>query len=554
MSTARRERANYDMFEGTYEVAIIGYGPTGQALAAMMGLLGHRVAVVERHKERYVLARSGMLEHEIMRIYQSLGCADRILATTAVPIVSRQVFNREGTELMVSQDEANTISGWRTGYMMWQPLVEDAVVDLNDELPCVDVRTGWDATAIRQHADVVEVDVEQTVRDSTGRRTRIDETATVRAQYVIGADGANSLVRSAAGIALEDFGFKRDWLVVDTEPLGELPAVAAYVGGHALAYGPYIYQIFDPDRPRKLMPLGKRHRRFEWAVLDDEETADVERPEFAYKLLAEFGGTPDNMRIVRQAVYSYEGRLAHQFSRQRSFLIGDAAHTMPPYLGSGMATGLRDARNLSWKLSFVLRHLADPSLLLTYEAERRPHARAYIEESIAHARLSNTFDAELADERDAAFARGEQPLAVSLPGLEHGLLHSEPSGDRGLLSGTLSPQGMVVAGGQVGRFDDLYGSARFLVLGDRFDPREDLNAEQLGFLDRIGAVVVSIVQPKDIGTSGAAVAVDDFYAKYFQAHGVCAFIARPDLYVFGAATSRNELGAIVDDLRTQLLT
>jgi 2-polyprenyl-6-methoxyphenol hydroxylase-like FAD-dependent oxidoreductase len=284
------------VFDGVYDAVVVGFGPTGAGMTALLGRLGHRVIAVERHTTRYHLARTGKLDAEVMRIYQSLGCADRVLDQT-LPVVSRHYLNADGVELASFRINANTPSGWHEYLMCWQPDVEDIVAETTEGFPRVEVLRGWDVTHLQERGDVVEVDMSRSERDAESTRRRADETVRLRTRFVIGADGANSVVREKAGIELEDFGVRWDWLVVDTRPTQEMPHVLARVGDRAIPYGPFVYQVFDPSRPRKTMPLGRDHLRFEFALLSPEELARSSDPAFGYELLAECGGDRSSGRV-----------------------------------------------------------------------------------------------------------------------------------------------------------------------------------------------------------------------------------------------------------------
>ena len=543
------------MFDGVYDAVVVGFGPCGAGMTALLGRLGHRVIAVERHTTRYHLARTGKLDAEVMRIYQSLGCADRVLDQT-LPVVSRHYLNADGVELASFRINGDTPppSGWHEYLMCWQPDVEDIVAETTEGFPGVEVLRGWEVSDLQDRGEIVEVDISRSEGGPDSTRRPTGETVRLRTRFVIGADGANSVVREKAGIELEDFGVRWDWLVVDTKPTQEMPNVLTRVGDHAIPYGPFVYQVFDPSRPRKTMPLGRDHLRFEFALLSPEELARSSDPAFGYELLAQSGGTPDNMEIVRQAAFPFQGKLASSYRSGRMFIAGDAAHLMPPYLGSGMATGLRDVCNLSWKLSLALRGKIELDLLDTYEQERRPHARAYIEGSIEYGKLSNTRDPAVAAERDAAFLRGHNALAIDIPGLENGLLYRTADGTLGALTGTLAPQASVVVHGRAGRFDDVFGAGRFCVIGYGFDPRLHLSEEQLGFLERMEAIVVSlVVDPSEATSDSVGVCVDGTYPAFFDKHSICALLVRPDFYVFGAAHEPSEVASIVSQLEAHLV-
>ena len=99
--------------------------------------------------------------------------------------------------------------------------------------------------------------------------------------------------------------------------------------------------------------------------------------------MGKYGIGPEDIEPIRQIVYTFEARIAERWRDGRVFLIGDAAHTMPPHIGQGLCSGMQDAGNLAWKLDLVLRGVTEDSLLDTYEVERRPHVTSWIEVSLA---------------------------------------------------------------------------------------------------------------------------------------------------------------------------
>ena len=204
--------------EPEVDIAIVGYGPVGQALAALLGRAGHEVAVFERYDEIYRLPRAVHIDHEIMRLLQALGLADR-LAAEMIPLRDYHWFGADREPLMTLIPQQPAISGCEPSYLFFQPEFERAL----DEDACahdsVSLHRGWVAEGLVNDADAATL---------TLRRSRDGERRTVRARWVIGADGANSFVRESAGIGRRDLGFQERWLVVDVEPhdmaaLADLP-------------------------------------------------------------------------------------------------------------------------------------------------------------------------------------------------------------------------------------------------------------------------------------------------------------------------------------------
>lgn len=519
-----------------YDVLQIGFGPVGQALAALMGRRGHRVAVFERWPGAYPLPRAGHLDHEVMRILQSIGVAGAV-EERAIPIADYEWFSADGTLLLHLDWNAPTPSGWRSDYLFYQPYLEDALGRaVREQHPAVEVFTGWEAVGLEQDADGVEVALREVARPNGARRTR-----TVRARYVIGADGANSFVRRACGIDREDLGFEEDWLVVDVRPHDPELAIDMPEAG----------QICDPSRPVSLFRwLGRRHCRWEFMLLPGETRAQMEREETAWRLLGRWGLSPANAQVVRRAVYTFQSLLAETWRDHRTLLVGDAAHVMPPFMGQGACSGMRDAANLAWKLDLVLRGVAGPDLLDSYTAERRPHVRAVTQMSIDLGAIVCVHDAEAAAARDAALLSGSAPPPPPFPHLDCGLLQADRDDAPLGPAGTLGVQGRVRRGGRVGLLDDLVGTG-WQLLSRRREAFEALSQEQRAMLDGLGTHLVHITRA-ELGTRNFALDLDATYERWFTSLGVDAVLVRPDFYVFGTAATAADVPGLVEPLRARL--
>lgn len=499
------------------DVIQIGYGPVGQLMAALLGQQGHRVAVFERWPELYGRARAGHLDHEIMRTFQSLGITDAVLKDAHM--ADRYVFlNAAGETLMSFDYGAPGISGWLNDYILYQPDLEDALDGSVRSRPNVTVHQGWEAVRLRQDAEGVEVVLARVVRGADGRLVPGGETRIVHGRYLVAADGANSTVRSALGIGWTDLGFHSTWLVVDLVPTAPMH------------FDVDNAQVCDPARPHCLFQLGKHHRRFEFAALPGEDPRRLADPAFAWDLMARYNVTPANARIERNAVYTFGAAVADRWRDGRVLLIGDAVHLMPPFMGQGMCTGLRDAANLAWRLDRVLRGTSDAGVLDSFEAERSRQADALVRMSVAAGEVSCTFDPEVAAARDEAFRNGTMPASPPIPGLTTGMLADldDP------VAGTLSPQGRVQVDGRTGLFDDVIGRGFVLVSSAPLDAA--LGTEERAILERVDAVAVTVDDAMD---------VDGTYRGYFAETGRVAILYRPDFYVFGSATRPVDIADLV---------
>jgi len=520
----------------TYDVVQIGYGPVGQSMATLLGQAGYRVAVFERWPTVYPLPRAGHVDHEIMRIFQELGVADDF-EKSAIPISAYDWFNGAGELLLHMDWDARTPSGWKSDYLMYQPDMEDVLMRAASQCSPISVDRGWEAVSVRELSDHVEVKLREG-REDCGSWAPTGREQTVKAKFVIGADGAASFTRRSAGIQCDDLGFEEDWLVVDVRPRN--PDVHIDM--------PDAGQICDPRRPVSLFRwLGRGHCRWEFMLLPAETHTEMARHERVWSLLDQWGVGPDEFDIVRSTVYTFRSLLAQDFRRGRILLIGDAAHLMPPFMGQGMCSGIRDAANLAWKLGLVLSGEADETLLDTYTAERRPHVAQVIDTSMALGRVVCITSPAAAAKRDEAFFAGEVPPPPPFPSLATGLLQGGTGGD---VVGHLGVQGRIVRGGVTGRADDLLGSG-WTLLSTRDCVLESLSPEQSAFLTKIGTRVAHVSQAV-VDSETAVVDVDGTYSRWFAKLGAEAVLVRPDHYVYGLVTATEDLSGLVDDLREQL--
>jgi 2-polyprenyl-6-methoxyphenol hydroxylase-like FAD-dependent oxidoreductase len=520
----------------TFDIAIVGYGPGAQCLAALLSRFGRSVVAFERYPHLYNLPRAGHIDHEAMRMVQSVGDADAFHDTLWEVRDEYVWLNARGDVLMLQPAHApgDAISGWYSDFTQWQPNLE-SVFDTAARGAGVEVNLGWEVVGLQQRDDGVELVVNCVDLDESGRRERSEEYRRVRARYVVGADGASSFVRTTLGIARDDIGFNERWLDVDMHTL------------EPVEFRPNLAQICDPARPRLVMPLGRTHRRFEWFVFPSESSREMERPETAWALLEEFGVTPTTHEIARQIVYTFQARTAARWREGPVFISGDAAHTMPPYAGQGLLSSLRDSNNLAWKLDLVLQGKVSERLLDSYEEERRPHVAAWTQISLAEGRVSCEIDRARAAERDARLLAGESLDHPEPPKLSGGVLQ------RGeLLAGTLGLQGRVRTLDGEGRFDDVLGASRFSVVVYGEDPRSMLGEAQLARLAELDAIVVGILPRGSEPAAGVAVDLDGRYGAYFAEHGMAAVVNRPDFYVFGAARSLEGLPRVLEELETCL--
>ena len=510
-----------------FDVVQVGYGPVGQCLAALLGQAGHRVAVLERRSALHDQPRAAAVDHEVMRIFQSLGLAGAMELVTK-PVMHHELVNGDGVKLGEIPHARQAVSGFFESYLIYQPHVEAILDEYVARQPTVERRFNCEVSGLSQSAEHGEV---------TFRAGGDGQEQTVAGRYVIGVDGANSSVRRLTGIERRPFGEARPVLVVDVRP-------------HDLDLdwgGAFDFrQVADPHRSRFYGRwLGREHIRLEFSVLDGDDAQALTTPDRCWELLAPTGLTPDNAEIVRATIYTFDAQIAEPWRRSRVLLAGDAAHVMPPFMAQGLCSGLRDALNLAWKLDLVLRGVTSDALLDTYDTERRPHAQFFTEMSVAIGQMLMTTNPELAAQRDAAIMEHGIP-ASSPPVLQDGLLQRDTQGAITAPIGQLSPQGRIAVDGRVGRFDDLYGRGWHLLTRRALPARA-----RDGYEEILSALDVDVVHVTPARLPGAAIDLDGVYDEWFSTAGVTAILVRPDFYIFGATRDVDQIPEVLDALRAQ---
>ena len=517
------------MVDRVYDVVQIGYGPVSGSLALMLGRQGRSVAVCERWTARYPLPRAVCLDHELYRVLSANGMGEVLPSVThAGPLY--QWFNADWRELLVIDWGRPSISGGPEVNFVHQPTLEAALDAMVAAQPTVDLHLGWEAIAIRQDDALACV---------TLRHAETGEEKQLSARYVVGCDGANSIVRETIGGEREDRGFEADWLVIDVllkdgvtiEQLG-IPAAGQYC---------------NPLRPTTIVPAGVRDgklfRRWEFMRLPGERIEDLEREDYVWELLAPWAG-PADVELVRHKVYNFRSLMAERWRDRRLLVAGDAAHVMPPFMGQGMCSGMRDAWNLAWKLALILDGKADDRLLDTYQVERMPHVSRITDMAIYLGKIICVPDLDEAAARDRAFLSGEAPPPPPFPHITGGLIHRASDGSADPGAGLLSPHGEVERDGRRERLDDMVDAGSgFVVIARGFDARLCLPSGTLASLAEIGTRYVAL-------SSGAAAVrdVDGRLQAFLDEQGWAAMIVRPDFYVYGGVRDEEGLPALAADL------
>src|SRR3569833_3396345 len=330
------------------DVLVVGGGPTGLMLAGALAAAGVSCTLLERRDEQSNLTRAFGVHARTLELLDARGLADELIAS-GVPASSLGPFRLRFSRLPT-----------RLPYLLITPQYETERV-LADRARAAGAGfvPGTEVTALRQDADGGDV----TVREAGGA------TRTLRARYVVGADGAHSTVRRELGLPFPGQSVVRSVMICDVRLLEPPPdTVTAKATGDG-----FVFVVPFGDGWHRIIAWNRRARFPDTAPVDFAEVQGITRAVLGTDLCMH-----DPRWIAR--FHSDE----HQEPRNRDrrvFLAGDAAHVHSPAGGMGMNTGLQDAVNLAWKLTAAVRGWAPDGLLDTYHDARHPVGRRVLRTS-----------------------------------------------------------------------------------------------------------------------------------------------------------------------------
>ena len=404
------------------EVLVVGGGPAGLAATVALGRLGVETLLAERRSTTSTHPRGHVENGRTMEIFRIWGVEDQVrqqglprsflagvtFMTRMAGLELGSIRFSEDSEWLMGPDGQGPAGLSSTPQDRLEPILLDAA----HSNPSVHTRFGWEVQDLRGGPDGVTA----VLHGPDG------EQETVEAAYAIAADGPRSPARQQLGIGAEGPGTLGAQLGIYFHA-----DLSSLVSDRRNA----LYWLYNPDVQGVIISLDGGSR---WHLLfaydADRESVEDYPPERCQAIVRGLIGR-DDIGIDVRSVFPWRMRaaVAQRFRAGRIFLAGDAAHTMPPTGGMGMNTGIGDVHNLAWKLHAVLRGIAGPTLLDTYETERMPVGRRNTENSVSNARtMMETGLAGILVSDPEGFAHIETPegarirdqIAAAIPGqLEH---------------------------------------------------------------------------------------------------------------------------------------
>jgi 3-(3-hydroxy-phenyl)propionate hydroxylase len=495
------------------DVAVVGAGPVGLTLALQLAQMGIDTIVLERNHEIIREPRAVGIDGESIRTWQAIGLTDRVLPHIHF-LLGGRYFNAHGKELFRFSYEGQEPCGFPMKQSFDQGEIDQVLAGALSDQEHGRLWFGHEVTAYEQN----DMGVSIRVTDDN------DQAITITAHCLIGCDGGRSTIRRLMGASMVGNSNELPWLVLDTfDPYFKSEHNAMF--------------FCDPARPGMTLRVTPEHRRWEWMLLPGEKPEDLLAESKIEELLSPFTDMR-KVKIFRKRVYNFSAVIADKWRDGRVLLAGDAAHMTPPFAGQGLNAGIRDTRNLFWKIGLLVNGTSSPAILESYELERREHTRQLIDFAVQLGEKIQPLDERKAQERDEFF----ETLSAD-PEKKRAYLDdlAKSQGIRQIEAGVVVPaenhpvNGRYVLQPRVGAngadgilLDELLGDG-FSLAGFGCNPQTEATPEMLELARQLGASIVELLPGSD--TSGVVESLFDGEI------GTMALI-RPDRFVLSAFTAR----------------
>jgi putative polyketide hydroxylase len=502
-------------------VLIVGAGAAGLATSALLAKHGVRSLLVEKRSEVFIYPKARNLSFRSLEILRGLGLADEVhaIAQGISGMITKPTLNSADEPQAFDVDAIfspfKDLSPEPGGQYCPQSAFEPMLLSLIR-------RRG---SQVRYNTELVSFQQDRSGVTAVVRDRESGATEAVRADYLVAADGVHSPIRDALGVT--------------TSGYGALPIYVVFIYFRApwrrfvpqLGDGDAV-QVTNADADGIFLPVRDDFGMFITTYFPDNgETADQFTAQRCRELLRKAIGEPIDVDVIDVAPWQPYEQVADQFHSGRAFLVGDSAHTMPPFKAGGANTAIQSAHNLAWKLAAVVNGTADPALLTTYQAERRPVGRFNARQSITgpslgFLRLDGNRPQLPADEEAPMF-----PLLIGYQYVSAAVVSDDPvAADPEAVSlveelrgqtGTRVPHAWVIDGGKRISTLDLLGVGFTLFTADGGAPWSDAAA----------SASKALGVPINVQRIGTSVDVDGSWAAVTGLAPDGALLVRPDDFV-----------------------
>lgn len=357
-----------------YPVIIVGAGPVGLCMAIALARLGIPSLTLNRdpHLSEHPRARGvSMRSMELLRLWGEIDELQKFeFPREAIRFIwAHSLKGKEITRIELNKSGPYTL-GPLGASLITQDCVELYLKGTLEKFPDAQLQFSKEVLKVTEDSEGVTIEV----RDCT-----TNQTEQFRTQYLVAADGSHSTVRKELEIEMKgpnDLG--RFCNLLCEFDITQWTSDRLSIG----------YFFTDLDKLGKSLFLAYGKNRWIFGLrFAPEQTKEDFTDELCIAAIRNALEIPDlNIKIINKNFWTMAAQLATSYGTQRIFLVGDAAHRLPPTGGLGMNTGIQDAHNLAWKLAYVLKHQFSPKLLDTYFQERAPVARRNIDWSSVNAK------------------------------------------------------------------------------------------------------------------------------------------------------------------------
>ena len=508
-----------NQLEDSYDIIIAGFGPVGQLCSNLLNKYGLNIGVIESNFDIYSGPRAISIDDEIQRTISSLGLWDSFRDNVAVPDFADLVF--PNGKVVLRGPVTTTSNGFPFVTTFYQPELEAILRKNLDKSKSTDIFLGHEIINFKEANNIIELSIKNLQKNKLSR---------IKTKYLFACDGSESFIRNKLKINLVDLKYNKEWLIVDIvlQDFDEIEKVARY--------------ICDPERPTIFTTLTENRVRLEFQLLAGEYGEKIINDNNFAKLISPFLNDK-KYDLERTSIYRYRGNCASVLRIKNIFLLGDAAHQMPPFAGQGLSSGLRDASNLCWKLAYVINNEFNDEILNTYEVERMDEVKNSINSSIALGKLI--------DSLSIAFKKNT-PLEEAIPPEAREQAYGKKSLTKksirkGLFSslvkdnniGKLVPMTRFVSKVSNISIDDLLDS-KFAVISSK-EPKDLLHEDTLGFFKKIDAVFINISKYKILSP------------RFQDLVDVGDIIVRPDKMIYGITSNEVTLQNLAEELFDRLI-
>ncbi|MEE6179922.1 FAD-dependent monooxygenase [Mycobacterium sp. 050134] len=385
---------------------IVGAGAAGLATSALLAKQGVHSLLVEKRREVFIYPKARNLSFRSLEILRGLGLADEVhaVADHVSTMMVKPALNSAEEQLALDIDAI--FAG--LDHLSPEPAAQYCPQSRLEPILLADTRRRGSEARYGKELSSLEQDgagVTAVVRDLDS-----GESETVRANYLVAADGVHSPIRN--------------WLDISTSGYGALPIFVVFIYFRA-PWTKYVSHLADGDAVQVknadvdgifLLVQGELGMFVTTYFPGKGESADQFTPQRCRELLLKAFGEPIDIDVIEVAAWQPYEQVADQFRCDRVFLVGDSAHTMPPFKAGGANTAIQSAHNLAWKLAAVLHGAAGPVLLDTYHAERHPVGRFNARQSLTGPSLGFL---QLDDDRPLLPPDEEAPMFALLIGYQY---------------------------------------------------------------------------------------------------------------------------------------